>query len=152
PEELRTFEENLEEFADVLFRETQYNESPFLRGIYLTSGLQKGTAVSAMLKRLGLRTQATELREEKRSFFLKDFFQTRLGADRNRVAAGGGARGGLRVAHTLMPPIVAALCTLAAVVAGGSYVANRTLLTRLEDKMRAAAGTSSRPPAETIAL
>src|SRR5215468_7408323 len=92
PEELRTFEENLEEFADVLFRETQYNESPFLRGIYLTSGLQKGTAVSAMLKRLGLRTQATELREEKRSFFLKDFFQTRLGADRNLVATSGRAQ------------------------------------------------------------
>jgi murein DD-endopeptidase MepM/ murein hydrolase activator NlpD len=63
PEELRAFQGNLEEFCDVLFRETQYNESPFLRGIYLTSGLQKGTTVSAMLTRLGLRTQARELRE-----------------------------------------------------------------------------------------
>ncbi len=151
PEELRTFEDNLEEFSDVLFRETQYNESPFLRGIYLTSGLQKGTAVSAMLKRLGLRTQATELREEKRSFFLKDFFQTRLSSDHNLVATSGRARGKLQLAHNLGLTAVAALCTLVGVVAAGSYVANRTLLNRLEDEMRAAAGSEARPPAETIA-
>jgi type VI secretion system protein ImpL len=150
PEELRTFQENLEEFSDVLFRETQYNESPFLRGIYLTSGLQKGTAVSAMLKRLGLRTQATELREERRSFFLKDFFQTRLGADHNLVATSGRAHGKLQLAHNLGLTVVAALCTLVAVVAGGSYVANRTLLNRLEDEMRVAAGAQASPPAETI--
>jgi type VI secretion system protein ImpL len=151
PEELRTFQDNLEEFSDVLFRETQYNESPFLRGIFLTSGLQKGTAVSAMLKRLGLRTQATELREEKRSFFLKDFFQTRLAADRNLVATSGRAHGKLQLVHNVGLTVVAALCTLVAVVAGGSYVANRTLLNRLEDEMRAAAGAQAQPPAETIA-
>lgn len=150
PEEMRTFQQNLEEFCDVLFRETQYNESPYLRGLYLTSGLQKGTTVSAMLRRLGMHAQATELREENRSYFLRDFFTTRLAGDRNLVATSGHARGRVRVAHNLSLAVVAAACVLAAVVFGGSYVANRTLLNRLEDAMTAAKGTEARPPAETV--
>jgi type VI secretion system protein ImpL len=150
PEELRAFERALEDFSDVLFRENQYNESPFLRGIYLTSGLQKGTAVSRMLDRLGLRAQATELREEKRSYFLKDVFQIRLPADKNLVATTGKARGRLQVFHNLGLAIVAAACVLAAVVTGGSYVANRTLLNDLEDEMRAAASSAEQAPAERV--
>jgi type VI secretion system protein ImpL len=150
PEEFRALERSLVEFGDVVFRENQYNESPFLRGIYLTSGLQKGTAVSAMLKRLGLRAQATELPEQRRSFFLKDFFQTRLPADRSLVATTGRARGKTQVVHNLALAVVAAAAVLVGVVTGGSYVANRTLLNDLEDEMRAAAGSEQRLPAETL--
>lgn len=149
PEEIRAFAKNLEEFCDVLFRENQYNESPFLRGIYLTSGLQKGTAVSRMLDRLGLRAQATELREERRSYFLKDFFQIRLPADRNLVATTGRSRGRLQVVHNVGLTAVATAAILFAVLTGGSYVANRTLLNDLEDEMRAASATEG-APADTV--
>jgi len=82
PEELRVLTHNLAQYCDVLFRETRYNESPFLRGVYLTSGMQTGTTVSRMLARLGLAGQATRQSEGSRSYFLQDFFQERLKADR----------------------------------------------------------------------
>lgn len=150
PEEFRTLEERLVVFGDVLFRETQYNESPFLRGIYFTSGIQKGTAVSSMLMRLGFQ-QASELPEQKRSFFLKDFFSIRLPADKNLVATTGRVRGRAQVVNNLGLAVIATLSILFGVVTGGSYVANRTLLNDLEDEMRAASGTEQRPPAETLA-
>ena len=150
PEEMRGFAKNLEEFCDVLFRETQYNESPFLRGIYLTSGLQKGTAVSRMLQRLGLRAKATELREEKRSYFLKDFFHIRLPADRSLVATTGRRRGRLQVFHNLALATVATACVLLAVLTGGSYVANRTLLNDLQDEMEAASVKEGTAPTDKV--
>lgn len=151
PEELGAFERSLEEFADVLFRETMYNESPFLRGIFLTSGLQTGTTVSKMLDRLGMRVAATQLREEKRSFFLKDFFKTRLPADRNLVATTGKTRGRLQIVNNVGLAVIAAVCVLFATVTGGSYVANRTLLNDLEDEMRAAKAAEAQPPVEKAA-
>ncbi len=150
PEEMRVFQQSLEEMCDVLFRENQYNESPFLRGIYLTSGLQSGTAVSRMLERLGLRAQATELREEKRSYFLKEFFQSHLPSDRNLVSISGRARGRLQVLNNTALAAIAAVAVLIAVVTGGSYVANRTLLNHLEDEMRVAAGPGDRPSTERL--
>jgi type VI secretion system protein ImpL len=151
PDELGALARNLVEFCDVLFRETQYNESPFLRGIYLTSGMQKGTAVSRMLDRLGLRAQAQQLREEQRSYFLKDFFQTRLGADRRLVSTTGRARGRLQVVHNLGFFSAVAACAVVALLTFGSYVANRTLLNQLQDEMEAAIGPEESAPAERVA-
>lgn len=45
PEELKGVNEALFSYCDVLFRETRYSESPFLRGVYLTSALQTGNAI-----------------------------------------------------------------------------------------------------------
>ena len=149
PEEFATLEQRLALFGDIVFRETEYNESPFLRGIYFTSGLQKGTAVSAMLKRLGW-AQATELPESNRSFFLKDFFSQRLSADKNLVATTGRVRGRTQVVNNLSLAVIVTLAILFGVVTGGSYVANRTLLNDLEDEMVAATGTEQRPPEETL--
>lgn len=151
PEELRAFEKNLEDFSDILFRETQYNESPFLRGIYLTSGIQTGTAISRMLDRLGLKLQATELAESKRSYFLKDLFQLRLSADKNLVASTGRSRGRLQAVHNIALAAVAAVCVAFGVLISNSYIRNRTLLNNLQDAVEAALSAKDLTPSDRIA-
>jgi type VI secretion system protein ImpL len=152
PGELEAFEENLVEFCDVLFRETQFNEAAFLRGIYLTSGMQTGSAVSRMLTRLGLPAQATSLPEERKSYFLKDFFKARLPADRKLVAMTGRAGGRLQIVHNLGLVAAVLVFALASVITAGSYVANRTLLNNLETEITLARDPQQDPPARVTAL
>lgn len=144
-EELRGLEELLERFCEVVFRETQYHEAPFLRGIYLTSSIQQGTTMSRMLERLLPGLKSTELGGQQRSYFLRDFFKQQLPADRNLVATTGHARGKTRVVHNLVLAGVVAACILAAVVTSGSYVANRTLLNQLQDSVDQVAGVAGGP-------
>lgn len=141
PQELDALEERLGLFAERVFGETRYAEAPFLRGIYLTSGLQKGSTISRMLERLGMLRGTTEQREDARSYFLFDFFQTRLPEDKSLVATSGQVRGWLRTVHNVGIAAAVAISVLVTVLAGGAYVANRTLLLRLEDAVTSAQET-----------
>src|SRR5262249_51913281 len=128
PEELRTVAQNLTHYCDVLFRETRYNESPFLRGIYLTSALQSGTAISRMLERLGISAQGSRVSEGSRSYFLQDFFQERLKADQQLIAPTGHASLRLRIVNNITIGVAAVVCLAFALFATAAYVRNRTLL------------------------
>ena len=150
PEELRAFERNLEDFCDILFRETQYNESPFLRGIYLTSGLQTGTSISRMLDRLGMQAQATKLPEQKKSYFLKDLFQSRLISDKSLVARTGKSRGRTQLFYNVVFGILAVTCLTLVGFSFGAYLSNRTLLNDVEDSVRYARDAEGQPAPERI--
>jgi type VI protein secretion system component VasK len=151
PEELDALTKNLAQYCDVLFRETKYADSPFLRGMYLTSGMQTGTTVSRILGRLGLSAQASRVSEGSRSFFLQDFFQQRLKADDKLVAPTGRSTIRFRVAHNVGLAAAIGLCTLIGLFATASYVRNRTLLLSIEDAVVATRGLEAAAPADQMA-
>lgn len=152
PEELVQTTKMLAQYCDVLFRQSKYSDSPFLRGIYFTSALQTGNTVSALLGRLGLTASAKPVTQGSRSFFLQDFFQARLKADQRLVAPTGSAATKGRVFNNVGLGVIALVSILAALLFTTSYVGNRRLLLRVEDAVAATDGIQSKPPAEQMAV
>ncbi len=78
PAQVEALSEPVRVLVETVFGESRYAESAWLRGIYLTSATQEGTAIdrltAALASSFGLPPQpaAPMLRAEKRSFFLKD--------------------------------------------------------------------------------
>ncbi len=145
PEQLRNLNEAVVEYCDVLFRETRYNESPFLRGVYFTSALQTGSTIEDIVKGLGLEERPVE---GSKSYFLQDFFQERLSTDDRLVTPTGSATTRLRVFNNLGLGLVALTCVLIATFSTASYLRNRTLLNRIGDSIAYADETAELSKAE----
>jgi hypothetical protein len=152
PEELEQTTKALAQYCDVLFRASKYSDSPFLRGIYFTSGFQTGTTVSHMLKRIGLGAGSAAAKASSRSFFLQDFFQSRLKTDQRLVKPTGVATTRFRVFNNLGLGLVALTCVLAALLFGTSYVGNRRLLLKVQDSVDLTQNIGSKPPAEQLVV
>ena len=148
PEELKGLTASLSAYCDILFRGTRYSESPFLRGVYLTSALQTGSTVSEILRRLHLPPSALRTVESSRSYFLQDFFQERLGDDDRLVVPTGSATTRLRAANNLGLAAVATAAVLIAALASASYVRNRALLNRFQDALAGAVSLRGIAPDE----
>ena len=83
PQELERLYPGLKAFCEGLLAPNPYQESPFLRGIYLSSARQEGQVLSEFLDSLGLQkfaTIRTTLREK--GMFLRDLLATILPEDR----------------------------------------------------------------------
>ncbi|OAP34582.1 type VI secretion protein VasK [Sinorhizobium glycinis] len=78
PAQVETLSEPVRVLVETVFGESRYAESAWLRGIYLTSATQEGTAIdrltAALASSFGLPAQPVSPmpRTEKRSFFLRD--------------------------------------------------------------------------------
>jgi type VI secretion system IcmF/VasK family protein len=72
--------EKMKEFLGALFHANAFQESAMLRGIYFTSGTQKGTPIDQILSRmgeamgLGSTPEGSEERIEKKSYFIHNLF------------------------------------------------------------------------------
>ena len=81
PAELDALHAPLKALVDVVFGENRYEDSPWLRGFYLTSATQEGSPidrmVGAMAETFGLRApmRSTARRGETRSYFLHDLLK-----------------------------------------------------------------------------
>ncbi len=82
PEEFERLQPGLEAFVNGAFQEIVYQETPFLRGIYFSSGRQEGTPYSHFLNELGLIAEKEVLPGTNRGLFLHDFFSRILPQDR----------------------------------------------------------------------
>ncbi|WDP92871.1 MAG: type VI secretion system protein ImpL [Desulfobacter sp.] len=82
PDELEKIKPGLELFVNSLFQENPYQETPFFRGIFFSSGRQEGTPFSHFLKDMGLIGEAQVLPGTSRGLFLHDFFTRLLPSDR----------------------------------------------------------------------
>ncbi|MBN1850099.1 MAG: type VI secretion system protein ImpL [Deltaproteobacteria bacterium] len=83
PEEFERLQPGLNAFMRVAFQENPYQETPFLRGIFFSSGKQEGSPYSHFLKELGLIHERELLQGTSRGFFLHDFFSGILPTDRH---------------------------------------------------------------------
>ena len=130
PEHLAELNTAIARYCDVLFRETRYNESPFLRGVYFTSAMQTGSTIKDIAKGLGVDERPLE---DSKSYFLQDFFQERLKEDDRLVVPTGSAKTRWRIANNLGLGAIAAISVIVATLATASYLRNRPLLNRIED-------------------
>ena len=82
PEEFERLKPGLAAFLNGAFQENPYQESPFLRGIYFSSGRQEGTPYSHFLRELGMISEREMLPGTDKGLFLHDFFARILPKDR----------------------------------------------------------------------
>ncbi|MEZ5991250.1 MAG: type VI secretion system membrane subunit TssM [Planctomycetota bacterium] len=80
PRQFDLASEKMKEFLGSLFSANAFQESAMLRGIYFTSGTQKGTPIDQILSRmgeamgLGASPEGSEDRVEKKSYFIHNLF------------------------------------------------------------------------------
>ncbi len=82
PSELEKIKPGLQTFFKGLFQENPYQETPFFRGVFFSSGRQEGTPFSHFLKEMGLIGEQQVLPGTSRGLFLHDFFSRVLPSDR----------------------------------------------------------------------
>lgn len=86
PNEFSRIDNNLRIFIESAFKENPYQETPILRGIYLSSGKQEGTPYSHFLNKLGLLKQQDIQPGTNHGFFLHDLFAKIMPGDRGLYA------------------------------------------------------------------
>lgn len=82
PSELEKIKPGFEAFIKGAFQENPYQETPFFRGIYFSSGRQEGKPFSHFLKDMGLIGEQQVLPGTSKGLFLHDFFSRLLPSDR----------------------------------------------------------------------
>ncbi len=82
PSELERLKPGLQTFIKGVFQENPYQETPFFRGVFFSSGRQEGTPFSHFLKGMGLINEQEVLPGTSRGLFLHDFFSWLLPSDR----------------------------------------------------------------------
>jgi len=82
PEEFDELRGGLSVYVKTLFGSNPYQETPMLRGLFFSSGRQKGSPTSHFEKTLGLAAAGEELPDTSRGLFLHDFFARVLPKDR----------------------------------------------------------------------
>ena len=86
PDEFQSLKQGLDCFVKAAFQENRYQETPWLRGIYFSSGRQEGTPYSHFLNSLGLIGAQEVLPGTSKGLFLHDFFDKVLPRDRRLFA------------------------------------------------------------------
>ncbi|MEM7263139.1 MAG: type VI secretion protein IcmF/TssM N-terminal domain-containing protein, partial [Planctomycetota bacterium] len=85
PEEFATIDKPLEDYLTRIFVENRYVDPLFLRGIYFTSGIQKGAPIVSACKNL-LRSASEgtdevhleQIFSKSRAFFIRDFYRKKV--------------------------------------------------------------------------
>ncbi len=82
PSEFEKLKPGFEAFTRGIFQKNPYQETPFFRGIFFSSGRQEGTPFSHFMKELGLISEKEVLPGTSKGLFLHDFFSWLLPSDR----------------------------------------------------------------------
>jgi len=92
PLEFNSGNENLSKFIETLFRQNPYQENPYFRGFYFTSGTQEGIPIDRVIqsiaKQFDLPTETIEKFDpemETKSYFINDLFSNVIIPDQNLV-------------------------------------------------------------------
>lgn len=135
PLQFEMAQKKLAEFVGQLFRPNPFQESAILRGIYFTSGTQKGTpvdqVVAALSKAFGVEAPPEaeqDLTIERKSFFLKDLFTKIIFPDKMLARPTASVRRRnqiVRWATVALSLVFLALCALGLTV---SFIANGAML------------------------
>jgi len=92
PDEMRKLRPALDAFMHAAFAQNHYQETPLLRGIYLSSGRQQGLACSTLLDDFDSIDENEVGPGPDRGLFLHDFFEKVLPRDRGLLAPTARAR------------------------------------------------------------
>ena len=132
PEEFRCLRGPLRAFVTALFRQSPYQETPLLRGLFFTSARQGEGSQSRLSQAFGFSPSAPAAAAAPGTFFVRDIFTQILSQDRALV--GRTAFWRQRYHHAQVAAFVAvlALCLVLAGILTLSFFRNRQALSRLD--------------------
>ncbi len=165
PSELAALKENLASFVSILFQQNAFQETPAIRGFYLTSGTQtvRPTALVAasILAAMGLRAasvppggnQAPSI--EAKSYFLTDLFHKVIFPDQKLAGHTEGEKRRQLLVRGAFAGLALLLASGLVLPAGCTFSRNRDLIQKTAEIGRALEGVAWDDPAlstETVGL
>lgn len=150
PEEFKTLRRPLRAFVEAFFRQSPFQETPFFRGLFFTSGRQEGSPASRLSQPLGFEdwVEAPEPRRKSRGYFLRDIFSVILPQDRPLTHRTASWRERYRLTQVAALVATLALSLLLSVLLTLSFIHNRRVLSRLDVE----ACLDSRGPVSEVSL
>ena len=151
PQQLDAVKGSLAAFVEALFTENVYQDTPILRGVYLTSGTQEGRTIdrvmASMAEAFGVRPQvsAPEPVLEAKSYFLRDVFSKVIFPDRDVAVRSAKALKADVVRRGVVAGAVAAALLLVGFFPVRSFLLNRELVLSTGDIVDAVAGSLKAP-------
>lgn len=138
PRQFALAAEKMKEFLGLLFHANAFQESAVLRGIYFTSGTQKGTPIDQILARMGEAMgikgsqDGAEERVEKKSYFIHNLFTKVIFHDRTLARSSSKViRKRLAIRLTLQIASLMALALMSWVLIA-SFYANHEVISKVE--------------------
>ncbi len=146
PQHLDALRINVQAFLGATFVDNIYQDSPLVRGVYLTSGTQEGSPVDrlmgAMASAFGLAApqHASGARSESKSYFLGELFTTVMFPDQELATRNLASQ--RRLQWLRMGLALFLLCSAVALSAlpVGAYAANRNLIRSSQEELAKAIG------------
>lgn len=134
PQQVMATRRNLSLFVTSMFEGNVYQETPSLRGVYLTSGTQEGRPFSLLLSRLaeavGIsdRVAAEEPVLDQKSYFLRDVFMKIIFEDRDLASVSQKELQRQRIQRIALTTALALVALCVGVVPSFAFVRNRAQL------------------------
>ncbi|HTF93964.1 MAG TPA: type VI secretion protein IcmF/TssM N-terminal domain-containing protein [Verrucomicrobiae bacterium] len=132
PAELKTLQEPLKVFLDVLFRPSPYQDPPFFRGIFFATSRQDAAPTSRLARILGLQYSKREWAAPSRDLFSRDLFSVILPNDRGMVRRTALWRESYQLARMAGLVITATAALILCGLFTLSFTSNKRLLSRLD--------------------
>lgn len=138
PRQFQLAGEKMKELIGSLFAANAFQESAMLRGVYFTSGTQKGTPIDQLLARMGetmgfgSTPEGSEDRVEKKSYFIHNLFTRVIFHDKTLARSSSKVlrkRRNSRVALSLLSLVALAMMSYALI---SSFVGNHTIVSEVE--------------------
>ncbi len=143
-EQLGVVEQPLRRFVEELFAPSVFHDSPWLRGVYFTSGTQEGKPLDRMLKqlsdRLGVPLPATTNKQtaEPRSYFLQSMFSDIVFRDASDATPSHNRAKGYRFARVVASGALVVSAIATSVCTASAWFENHSLLNASLDASREA--------------
>jgi type VI secretion system protein ImpL len=134
PQQLESLRGNAAALVGALFADNVYQDTPIMRGAYLTSGTQEGRTIdrvmASMAEAFGVRPQVTapEAVVEAKSYFLRDLFQKVLFPDQHLAVRSVEALKRERIQRWVLLGAAAAVALLVVFFPVRSFLLNRELV------------------------
>ncbi|MBZ0134864.1 MAG: type VI secretion system membrane subunit TssM [Planctomycetes bacterium] len=138
PRQFQLASDKMKELIGALFAANAFQESAMLRGVYFTSGTQKGTPIDQLLARMGETMgfgsvpQGSEDRVEKKSFFIHQLFTKVIFHDKTLARSNSRVlrkRRTVRVTLSVLSLMALAFMSYALI---GSFVGNNSMINKVE--------------------
>lgn len=138
PRQFQLATEKMKELIGALFAANAFQESAMLRGVYFTSGTQKGTPIDQLLARMGETMgfgsvpEGSEERVEKKSYFIHNLFTKVIFHDRTLARSNSRVlrkRRNVRVSLSLLSLVALAMMSYALI---SSFVGNHSIISNVE--------------------
>ncbi|MBK8335687.1 MAG: type VI secretion system membrane subunit TssM [Sterolibacteriaceae bacterium] len=149
PQQLATLKESIVGFVEEIAHATRYDDRPWVRGVYFTSGTQEGTPIDRLMgsiaRTCGLDSRRLTANGAGRSYFISDLLQRVIFPEAELVGTNRRLERRRMWLHAFVYGTAA--CTIVATVAAwaASYARNQTAIGRVQERADAYEALAKKP-------